>query len=323
MPVLSGLTKALQSRACVSSLKVLCFEAKANYVLTADMAAIQALQVWIIERAPHIEALRLLDAQSRLIACAMRLQHLKHVEMQAHAFVQGVVDPARQILPCLETLFLHDEGRVHGGVDVLGFHRLRHLVVEGRYVQRVPHDTSCHLGLHVHHVDVLKLLGTPEESAALRRTVEATIDLVLTAPSGYDERTRGPPMFEHFASLENLRVNWPLHQHASILGAKDILSRCMPLNGRPLGSLKSLIIVAEGALECLIPKALPNLEELVLFSTEEARVYFDDAHFTLTRVETFYVLGQTLILELFGSTSHELQVSMARKGLTLSTAIKE
>ena len=238
--------------------------------------------------------------------------------------------PAGQPLPCLETLFLHDKGQLDAGIDVLGFPRLKHLVVEGRYVRQILHNPSCHVGLHVDPADDLRRRDNTKASVALRKTAEATRDLALSVPCGLCERTQSPPMFEHFASLETLRVNWPVDRRAYTgqsvagapnFGAKDILRRCMPLNGRPLESLKSLIIFAEGAMKCLVPKALPNLEELVLFSTGRAKVYFDDAYLTLARVNTFYVLGQPLVLKLSGSATHELQLRLATRGLSMSSAV--
>ena len=327
MPLVSALAKALKGSAYISNLKVFSFEAKPIYGLPTVMAASQALQVWIIERAPHIKALRLFKSGPRLAACALGLQHLKHMEMQAHAFVEGVSISAMQLPACLETLFLHDEG-MHTGIDVLGFHRLRRLVVEGRYVLRILHNSNCHVGLHVHHADDLRLHD--DSLAVLRRTAEATRDLVLSFPSGFDERTQDPPMFEHFANLETLTVNWPVFQSARTLGkiqdlpmsgARATLSRCMPLNGRPLASLKSLLIVSEGAMQCFIPKALHKLEELVLFSKGLACVSFEESHATLARVEIFYVLGQPLAMDMLGSGMHEVQVNMAKRGLAMSNAL--
>ena len=68
----------------------------------------------------------------------------------------------------------------------------------------------------------------------------------------------------------------------------------MPLNGRPLGSLRALIILAECDMECCIPKGLPNLKELVLFAKGAAEVSFEDPVATLSAVEELYILGQLL-----------------------------
>ena len=327
-PLLSNVIKSCAESACVSNLRCFSFEAKPDFASVAFAALIIDLQVCIIERAPHLEALRFLVRSPRLAACALGLQHLKHLEMEAHSFVEGVSESGGQSLPCLETLFLHDEGQMHAVISVLGCPRLRHLVVEGGYVQQVLHGPNCHLGLHVHHArngNNLRLCNTSEDQAVLCRTLEATRELNLTllcnCPYVWDAN---PHASEHFASLQTLTINQSfalmLNRHDPPGGAGDILRHCMPLNGRPLGSLKTLIIVAQGAKKCCIPKALPNLEELVLFGKGHAEVYFEDARATLSTVKSFYIFGQPLMIDISSFEMHSLKVFTARRGLLLSMA---
>ena len=328
MPLLSDVTKAIEESACVSNLRCFSFQAKLNSASEAAVAFIVDLQIWIIGRAPHIEALRLLESKPGIATCALGLQHLRHLEMEAHAFVEGVSELHGQLLPCLETLFLHDEGQMHAVINVLGCPRLMHLVVEGRYAQHVLQGPNCQLGLHVHRAEHDHNLWQRSNSvnpAVLRQSLEATRELDLTLPRYcpyvWDAN---PNASVHFASLETLRVNqsFALGPNRPLThgGAGNILKNCMPINGQPLKGLKSLIIVADGAMECCIPEALPNLEELILFGKGPAEVTFESSRATLSTVKSFYIFGQPLRLDIFGHEMHILQVFMARRGMLLSVA---
>ena len=121
------------------------FEAKDDMFEDQPWAAMGTFQEWVLEHTPRIEAFK--ESTPRLARCADRLQHLKLVEMQAHAFVRGVSRAAVQ-LPALETLFLHVCDHVQEEINVLGCQNLQRLVVRGMYVQPVLCEPMCQIGIH-------------------------------------------------------------------------------------------------------------------------------------------------------------------------------
>ena len=98
-----------------------CFSFQAREELSEDTSwiAAGAFQEWVINRTSRIEALRLLQSKPRLALCAGKLQHLKRLEMEAHAFVWGVSQAGQ--LPSLETLHLHVDDHACEEINVLGY----------------------------------------------------------------------------------------------------------------------------------------------------------------------------------------------------------
>ena len=107
--------------------------------------------------------------------------------------------------------------------------------------------------------------------------------------------------------------------HALAPEARSLLKRCMPVNGQPLRNLKVLIIVACHCMTCCVPAAMPNLEEMVMFVKETAKVSFDSPVATLSALTTLYLFGQPLTLEIGERDRSQVFNSVARRGLLLST----
>ncbi len=316
LPLDTALRDALSSKADLSNLR--CFRSN------AAVAPIRAFEEWVLQHAPHVEALQLPKSEAQL----GKLQHLKHLEMQAHVFVHEVSKAAEQ-LPGLETLYLQARRLVDRTVDVIGCKRLRHLVVQGRFAHALPvrHEAKCQVAVHVSGFCLKQLYST--DQASWRDVPEATPDLVLLAekPSSCRRLPEDSGMCARFARAGTLTVNWPANwlkgtgkpdTNCAVESAQDLLRSFTPANGQSLRSLKRLIIVAEGAIKCCIPGGLPKLEELVLFAGGRAEVSFEDPPATLSAVKTLYIFGQPLL----DMGTHDLRSAnekAANRDLLLST----
>lgn len=331
---LSGLKRALLVGAC--HLKCFSFDTM-PVLMTAPgsrrcqrAAAWKAFQQKFLERARHIVALRLMDNAPCLFVCSASLQHLKHLEMQAHAFVDRVAHNARQLLPNLETLCLHEEFNVaHGGIDLRGCHRLRHLAVKGGDPQPVLHEPGCQLSIHLQHRGGLALRLLP-----VQQVPEAATNLHLS---------REHSVCEHPANIEVLKLSWPGYwgvctfpnlneapnQRVGVavgyIGshAARTLRRYMPVRGQPWMNLTCLVIWADRSVSpevmtCCIPRGLPNLEEVVLLARGGATVSFEDPLTTFSALKSLHIFGQPLITDMDGDTMRQVSDSLARRGLLLS-----
>lgn len=322
----------LSSKAQLSNVRCLSFQAETEYLAYDATAQLQAFQEWVLKQVPQIEALRLLRTAPRLAGCATTLQQLKHLELEAHAFFGGSsqLQAAKQ-LPCLETLYLHarDRDSDREAIDVLECQHLRRLVVIGTYayLQAVLCEPKCHLGIHVpnYHLRLAKL----RNDSAMQKTFAATESLVLHDVGAYQSNCfrHDSSLCQPFGSMETLTLNWPVNQMVSgdpnpdfaVEKAEGLLRCHMPANGQPLISLKALIIVGKGAMTCRIPSwGLPSLEELVLFAEGTAEVSFDDPSGTLSSLETLYIFGQPLI-DMHGCDLSPIEADLAKRGLMLST----
>ena len=318
IPLVSALKDAFQSHACLSSVKYFDFEAigvvrydwRSEEAFEANLLALAAFRRWIFEQAPTLEALRLLyigqahcvETQHSLIADALRLQHLKHLEMDSNTLVQGIVQASKQLqIPTLETLFLHKYGFELDELDVRGCQQLRPIVQDGSSVMPIQHEAKCYMGIGLDRHNVLNCgYDESEYGARVQQMLGATRDLVLCATEyfpNYWDTHDGRGVCEHYTSVKILKVIWPVYPYRSpkildellvesVTKAGDLLRRCMPSKGRPLGSLTSLIVTAKGDMECCIPKGLPKLEELVLFGKAAALVSFEDPLATLSVLNT-------------------------------------
>lgn len=267
----------------------------------AAAAASTAFKEWILTQAPHIEALYLPWNDPRLVAFGGRLQHLKHVEMDAEAFAQGVSHAARQS-PCLETLYLHINWG-QGEIYVLGCQHLRHLVLERQcgFMPPVLHEPRCRLGIRADISSYSK--AGREDWAAFLKNLQNTKDFHISVkhymPFWGSQAPWRPGVRGHLKVVETLTLDWPMHYTqfsptVSIAAedAEDLVKCCMPVDGQPFRSLKVLIIRAEGGMWCRIPGGLPNLQELVLHAKGYAKLCFEDPDSTFSALKTFYVLSE-------------------------------
>ena len=97
--------------------------------------------------------------------------------------------------------------------------------------------------------------------------------------------------------------------------AESMLRWCVPVSGQPYGSLKALTITAKGAMECEIPNAMPNLEELVIFASGVARVHLDDPVATLSPLKTLHLFGQPMMPKIHNIHLAQVSASLASRGL--------
>ena len=100
------------SIACLSDLRCFSFEGWPHIFSDVAVLATEVFHAWVLEQAPNIDALWLLGAgqhpdSGQCLAAYVR--HLKHLEVQARAFLQGVSHLA-WLLPNLETVYLHGSG---------------------------------------------------------------------------------------------------------------------------------------------------------------------------------------------------------------------
>ena len=201
--LINGLKHAFQKmapNACLSNVRYFSLEAEPDYLSHKAWHAMEGFQAWVLESAQRLEALRLPqwreDNIGRLhTTYIVKLQHLKHLEMDARMFVRVFTQAATQ-LPNLETLHLHgsiEHAIEHSNrINVLGCRQLRHMVQDCLDVLPVQHELKCHLGIRLGYADSLNLgfknstCGT-QSLAAVRQTLKATKSLVLCAA----EYTRG------------------------------------------------------------------------------------------------------------------------------------
>lgn len=121
-----------------------------------------------------------------------------------------------------------------------------------------------------------------------------------------------PPGHGIFGALPRTQVvnigqsGWYRHPPSasspSWFDTKLVLAHCMPANGRPLRSVRSLLIATRRMKGCIpAPQQLPNLEELVV-ATSTLQLSFEDPAGTLSALKTCYVFAYLLTVEGFDST---------------------
>ena len=324
-----GLEDAFVGTADLSNVRCFDFEPVPNCPSETVASAFGQFQAWVMNEAPRIEAARLQACGPYLASCIMPMQHLKHLEMEADSFACGVAEAAA-VFPSLETLCLHERGQGSQGINVLECENLKQLVVKGRYLRPVFHEPTCQLGIDMHGFTFRSLSCWHKNKRVLE-------DESKKAWAGNSHK---PPleggMCGDLTSVSSLKLAWPAPQdwysdkdqpgfaeyvkeHA-LPKTESILKSCMPVSGQPLGSLKAVTITAEGAMDCCIPNAMPNLEELVLFASGHAWVSFEDPVATLTALKTLYLFGQPLMPKISDSEMTQVSASFASRGLCMSTA---
>ncbi len=285
------------------------------------VSAFGAFQGWVVKKAQRVEALQLKACGPYLACCEKTLQHLKHVDMDAHDFACGVAQRTYTLLPSLQTLCLHERGQGNEGISVLGCQHLRRLVVKGRYLRPVLHEPKCQLGIHMHGFTSRSLFCWVDHW----RILDDRNDVVW-AENSHEPHPEGGVCGD-IRTARRLKLAWPIRQESTgdkhpdsdpLPSAESMLRWCMPVSGQPLGNLRALTITAEGAMECEIPNAMPNLEELVIFAKGKVRVHFDDPVATLTPLKTLYLFGQPMMPKIHNAHLAQVSASMASRGLLLS-----
>ena len=327
LPLVCALRLLLPDKDDLSSLRSFSFDLEGESPSQADAPAIAAFQAWVLEQASHIEALRIPCKEPRYTAWAVRLKHIKHLEMDADVFAEGVSKAAKQHL-FLETLHLHVSSEGNGKINVLECEHLRHMVLKSRCgkIRSVLHEPKCRLGIHVDVGGYTSL--KPQGWAALQQSVEGANEFVYSLENYLPYGAPPIPWKDlrgHLTSVETLTLGWPVHRNVcewkSNKGfadpeAEHMVKCCMPVTGKPMAALKVLIIRAEGDMKCCIPSGLLNLEELVLFAEGAAEVSFEDPKLTIFALKAFYIYGEPLrmhrkdeLIILNVTASRDLQVS--------------
>ena len=322
-PVANGLIDAFVGTADLSNVRCFDFEPAPDCPSDTIVSAFGEFQVWVISETERVEAVRLQACGPYLAACTMTLVHLKHLEMNAYSFASGVAEAAA-LFPSLETLCLHERGHGNEGINVLECEHLKQVVVKGRFLRRILYAPTCQLGIDMHGF-TLKSLSRWEKNGRISEIDEGQ---TVWAGNSHESPPEGG-MCGDITTVSSLKLAWPVPQdwfserdefaeeHA-LFNTESILKWCMPVNGQPLGNLKAVIITAEGAMECCIPNAMPNLEELVLFAKGGARVSFENPVATLTALNTLYMFGQPLMPKLYFSDMKEVSAGVESRGLCLS-----
>ena len=136
------------------------------------------------------------------------------------------------------------------------------------------------------------------------------------------------PPLEHgiFGALPCAQVvtigdqGWDCHPPSGWYDTELVLARCMPADGKPFKSLRSLLILTSRMKGCIPkPQQLPNLEELVI-ATSMLQLSFEDPAGTFSALKTCYIYAYSLILEGVDSTRMAMSDNLRRRGLTLSEA---
>ena len=105
-------------------------------------------------------------------------------------------------------------------------------------------------------------------------------------------------------AVEVLTLEWEYKDDAGGLLYPDVrtfphvLMNCMPSQGQPLWTLRTLIIRAPRPLYVAIkvPAKLPRLEELVVFTMGPLELSFEDLTATSASLTSFYAFGQPLTM---------------------------
>ena len=339
----SGLEEALSGNA--SSLRCFTFEPSpiwpyedgSKYCKDPEF---QVFQGWVLEQTQRIKVLQIPHNAPCLGALATRLQHLKHLEMEAQPFIEGVTQNGGQVLPSLVTLCLRQGDKmIQGHVNVLGCQRLKHLAVEGKWVQAAVHDPNCQLGLDANGLALTLFPSKPLGAGG--QSLEATTGSVgaHTLPSAE-------------ADVETLRVTWPLprdkhtnpklnEEKFNFADLEAIVGSCMPIHPQPLRNLKALSLAMQSKYHhprhCYLPRDLPHLEELVIYGA--SYVVFEDPLALFTTLKIFYMYGFSVSTNMYGypvtanmytvtlPTNHiddgdmsKVSDSLARRGLLLDKA---
>jgi hypothetical protein len=116
--------------------------------------------------------------------------------------------------------------------------------------------------------------------------------------------------------MEILAVSWPEISDAEKDGMirldefEQTLVWCMPENGMPVCNLQILIITGEGNIKIMIPGALPNLRELVVYAKGRLELSFEQPAAIWRSLQTFYAFGQPLFPNLSDVYQSLVQRSM-------------
>lgn len=193
---------------------------------------------------------------------------------------------------------------------------LRRLAIEGVTVQQLLKIFECLLSYkpgRLNHED----LSTSGASHHLRAADRVTLD---TGGGKFPPPERG--IFGALPCAQTVTLARPgwYYQPPSPWFDIKLLAHCMPANGKPFESLRSLLIAASRMKGCIpAPQQLPNLDELVI-ATSMLQLSFEDPAGTFSALKTCYVFAYSLAVEGFDSTRMAMSDTLRKRGLTLSKA---
>ncbi len=285
--------------------------------------AMTAFSDWLLEQMTSLEALYLLAPSTQLAAGTITLQHLRHLCLIASSNTGSCLRLAK-MMPSLETLSI--VGRVLFDIDAAGCKHLRILHFDGILHHDEPLEVhSCRLSIDMtlgwSDQEELDTLSSVQMVSALRSAVQLGLccaDFLLS------ETARG--FLGGCQCLELLTLEWEHKddagglQYPDVLTFPDVLMHCMPPQGQPLWTLRTLIIRAPRAwyVKIKIPAMLPRLEELVVYAVGPLYLSFEDPVATYASLTSFYAFGQPLTASIPVVDVLRMSAALAKRGLTLT-----
>ena len=311
------LIKAFSNAACLRNLRQ--FGMHFTRLLSNWRQGFESFSDWVLEQTVSLAACDLTFARNLCLAAGtLTLQWLRHLIISSHLFQAASFNAAKQ-LPVLETM------RIDGFcgasqldlVDVSGCMHLRRLAIEEVIVLQLLKRLECLLSYKPGRLNYEDPL-TRGASHLLRAADRVTLDT----------GDRMCPPLEHgiFGALPCAEVviigdqGWGCHPPSAWFDTELVLAHCMPADGKPFKSLRSLLISTSRMKGCIpTPQQLPNLEELVI-ATSMLQLSFEDPAGTFSALKTCYIYAYSLIVEGFDSTRMAMSDTLRRRGLTLSEA---
>ena len=279
---------------------------------------------WSLEQLTSLEALYLLAPSTHLAAGTITLQHLKHLCLIAYSNAGSCLRLA-EITPNLETLSI--VGKVYFDIDGSGCKRLRLLNFDGTLHHDEPLEVhSCRLSVDM----TLGWSGYQELddhffSVQMVSALRSAVQLGLCC-ADYLLSEAGRGFLGGCKAVEVLTLEWEYKDDAGGLLYPDVrtfphvLMNCMPSQGQPLWTLRTLIIRAPRPLYVAIkvPAKLPRLEELVVFTMGPLELSFEDLTATSASLTSFYAFGQPLTMTASVVSVLRMSAALAKRGLTLT-----
>lgn len=316
-------TPHLEGLRCIELLGSICINDDDSAVFEPFTDCLQLFIDWLLQHAANLEALSVCTSTFALAEGPQLFERLRHLTIPPDILEGGVFHPARQ-LPVLETLCVN--GNLRESIDFPECKRLRLLVVKGTVKLHLVKHPACRLVVEMQDGWLsFSALGWLQHKGLDL----GLIDQLLATNEEFLKDFKIKGIFAALHRMEILNVSWPAFSDARNDGAvryndipahkplgldesEDTLIRCMPENGMPVCNLQVLIIKGKGNIKVLIPGALPNLRELVVYAKGRLELSFEQPAAMCRALQTFYALGQPL----FPSLS-DVHQSLAQRSMVL------
>ena len=306
-------TPHLEGLRCIELLGSICVNDDDSDAFEPLTDCLQLFTDWLLQHAANLEALSLCTSTVALAEGTQRFERLRHLTIPPDIFEGGAFHPASQ-LPALETLCVN--GNLHESIDFPGCKRLRLLVVKVTVELHLVKHPACRL-----------LMEMPLGWLQHKGLDLGLIDQLLARNEKFPRDIAIKGLFAALHRMEILSVSWPAfsdaendgmiryydipdHEPLGLDESEHTLIRCMPENGMPVCNLQVLIIKGDGNIKIMIPEALPNLRELVVYAKGRLELSFEQPAAMCRALQTFYALGQPLFPNLSDVCQSLVQRSM-------------